>query len=142
MNTQTNEQAYGFYEETRNYPRIKVNLPIQIHIDDNQIVDANIYDISPDGLQVRCDRGVALAVNPGGKNIKPEDNLIVKTEFELPIGNEKKRISVACKIYYFVKISGDATEEIALGLKFKTFSGMSITYIGQHISSELEPAVA
>ncbi len=141
MNRCTNENAYEFYEESRKYPRIKISLPIKLYINDEPHLNASIYDISPDGLQVRCSREVALAINPGGKNIKAEDNLLIKTEFELPIANEKKTISVESKVYYFTIISGDDVEDVALGLKFKTFSGKSITYIGQHILSELEPIV-
>lgn len=141
MNIHASEQPYDFYEELRKYPRIKIKLPIKLFIDGDKYVNANIYDISPDGLQIRCNREVAVTLNPSGKKIKAEDELLVRTEFELPLNDGQKRISVECKLYYFVMIPDEADEDIAFGLKFKTFSGKSIKYIGRHILNELEPAV-
>jgi len=141
MNTEHGDQPYDFYEETRNYPRIHINLPITIYLDSERFITASIYDISPDGLQVRCSRGVAAALNPRGKRIKYEDNFIVNTKFTVPIEDEQHVVTVSCQIYYFVMLPDVEGEDIALGLKFKKFEGQSIRYIGGLIENELEPTV-
>lgn len=141
MNTKHGDQPYDFYEETRKYPRVHINLPITIYLDNKRFITASIYDISPDGLQVRCTRAVAEALNPRGKRIKYEDNIIVNTKFTVPIDDEQHVVAVSCQIYYFVMLPDVSGEDIAFGLKFKKFEGQSIRYIGDLIENELEPTV-
>ena len=140
MHKNSNEQPYDFYEESRKYPRVKTKLPVKLILAGGGCVSVSIYDISPDGLQVRCNRDVAAAINPGGKKISSKDNLIVKAVFSLPIDGEQKKVTVSCKVYYFVVVPGDAKEDVAFGLQFKKFDGQSVKYIGRHIRNELEPA--
>ena len=142
MSAHINKQAYEFYEESRKYPRIKVSLPIKLYVSDQQSVDANIYDISPDGLQVRCNRRVALAINPSAKKITSENKLVMKSEFQLPLDGEEKSISVDCEIYYFVIIDKESDEDVAFGLQFNSLPRESIQNINRYIIEQLEPAVA
>jgi hypothetical protein len=141
MNTKHVGQPYDFYEETRKYPRLQINLPITICLDNKRFITAGIYDISPDGLQVRCTRAIAEALNPRGKRIKYEDNIIVNTKFTVPIDDEQHVVRVSCQIYYSVMLPDVAGEDIAFGLKFKKFEGQSIRYIGDLIENELEPKI-
>ena len=141
MNTKHGDQPYDFYEETRKYPRVHINLPITIYLDNKRFITASIYDISPDGLQIRCTRAVAEALNPRGKRIKYEDNIIVNTKFTVPIDDEQHVVAVSCQIYYFVILPDVEGEDVAFGLKFKKFEGESIRHIGDLIENELEPTI-
>jgi hypothetical protein len=141
MNTNITDQAYEHYEESREYPRIKNGFPVTLSLDNKQSVTATVYDISPDGLQIRCSRNTATILNPTAKRITPRDNLMVKAQFSLPIEDELKTIRVDCKIYYFVILPGQGDEDVAFGLKFKNVEGRSVKHVGQHIMSELEPFV-
>jgi len=141
MNSKHGDQPYDFYEETRKYPRVHINLPITIYLDNKRYITASIYDISPDGLQVRCTRATAEALNPRGQRIKYEDNIVVNTKFTVPIDDEQHVVAVSCQIYYFVILPNVEGEDIAFGLKFKKFEGQSIRYIGDLIENELEPTI-
>jgi len=139
MNNTNKTQSYEYYEESRKYPRIKFKRPVQIYYDNGRSVSASIYDISPDGLQIRCNRETAAALNPNGKNNDRKHNLIVNAVFSIPINNELNEVKVSCKVYYFVIVPGNAEEEVAFGLRFKKFEGKSIKYLGRYILNELEP---
>lgn len=141
MNTSLSNQHCDFYEESRSYPRIKTRLPITLSLESNETITTSIYDISPDGLQIRCNRNIAAKLNPGGKRINVKDNVTIKAEFLLSVDGEQKKVVVSCKVYYFVIIPGGLEEDVAFGLKFKNFEGKSVMYIGQHILNELEPAM-
>lgn len=141
MKNSNHVQPYEFYEESRKYPRIRLQVPIQIYIDGCEY-NAHTFDISSDGLQVRCSREMAAGINPQGKNIKQDDNIIVDVVFSLPIKNEEKEIKVSCKVYYFVLVSGEKGEDVAFGLRFKKFQGDTVKYIGRHILAEMEPGVS
>ena len=97
--------------------------------------------MSPDGLQVRCSRETAAGINPKGKKIKEEDNIFIQAIFSLPINDELEKVSVSCKLYYFVLVSGEQGEDVAFGLQFKKFQGNTVKFIGRHILSELEPGM-
>ena len=140
MQNSSLSQSYEYYEEARKYPRIRMKLPVQLYVDGCQY-NANIFDVSPDGLQVRCSRETAAGINPQGKKIKQDDNIIVDAVFSLPIKNETKELKVSCKVYYFVLVSGEQGEDVAFGLRFKKFEGDTVKYIGRHILSELEPNI-
>lgn len=113
------DNPYEFYEETRKYPRIKIKIPVQVCLNNGQSITANIFDVSPDGIQIRCRRDRAIALNPAGKRIDKKDNISVKAVFSLPIENEQKQIAVDCLIYYFVIVPGELEEDIAFGYNLK-----------------------
>jgi hypothetical protein len=138
MQNSNSVQSYEFYEETRKYPRIGIKLPVQLYNEGIEY-NANIFDVSPDGLQIRCSRETAAAINPQGKKIQHDDNIIVKAVFSLPINDELKEVRVLCRAYYFVLVDADKGEDVAFGLQFKQFEGDTVKYIGRHILSELEP---
>tara|TARA_R110002072_G_scaffold14582_9_gene60197 strand:+ start:6207 stop:6635 length:429 start_codon:yes stop_codon:yes gene_type:complete len=141
MKAKHGKQPYDYYEETRTYPRVHINLPITIYLDNKRFITASIYDISPDGLQVRCTRAIAKALNPRGQRIKYEDKFTVNTKFTVSIDDEQHVVAVSCQIYYFVLLPDVEGEDVAFGLKFKKFEGESIRHIGDLIENELEPTV-
>ncbi len=62
-----------FMKSQGSYPTAtRPDLPITLSLDKQcDLSRPGIYDISPDGLQVRCTRAMSLqALNPRGKRIK------------------------------------------------------------------------
>ncbi len=133
---QINEQ----HEEQRNYPRLKLDVPIIILCVGGQLVESHVYDISPDGLQMRCSRKAALAINPGAKQITMQDKVMVNAVFSLPSNTGHKQIKVISQIYYFTLIQDGSDKDVAFGLKFKKFDGTCGRYVEQFILHALEPA--
>lgn len=129
-----------YYEEQRNYPRLRLDVPVIILCADRQLVEGRVFDISPDGLQIRCNREAALTINPGAKQINPMDKVMVSTIFSLPSNAGNKQIKVISNIYYFTLINDGSEEDVAFGLKFKKFDGTCGRYVDQYIMRELEPA--
>ena len=140
LNNTNKIQSCEYYEESRKYPRIKYKRPVQIYYDNGRSVSASIYDISPDGLQIRCNRETAAALNPNGKNTDRIHNLTVNAVFSIPINNKLYEVKVSCKVYYFVIVPGNAAEDVAIGLRFKKFEGKSMKRLGRYVLNELEPA--
>ena len=128
------------YEEQRKYPRLKLGAPAVIICADKQLVECHVYDVSPDGLQIRCTRNAAMAINPSCKQISPMDKLLVNVIFSLPTRDGNKQIKVICSVYYFTLIQdADNKEDVAFGLKFKKFDGTCGRYVEQFIMQALEP---
>lgn len=132
---QINEQ----YEEQRNYPRLVLDVPVIILCVGGQLVEGHVFDISPDGLQIRCSRKAALVINPAARPITVQDKIMVNVIFSLPTKTGHKQIKVISQVYYFTLTQDGCDKDAAFGLKFKIFDGTSGRVVEQFIMNALEP---
>jgi hypothetical protein len=127
---------YDMYEEKRDYPRVSVNALAVIHKKDEYDLNAIVHDISPDGVQLRCNRKTAHAVHPSGKFITDKTAPEVVLKFSLPIDGKEKEIIVQSKIYYFSIIEIDT---VAFGVKFKKFDKFTERNVDDFIMKSVVP---
>lgn len=130
---------YDMYEEKRGYPRVSVNTLAEVHKQDEYDVSMIVHDISPDGVQLRCNRKTAYTIHPTGKFLTDKTALEVVLKFNLPIDNKEKEVIVHSKIYYFTII---ATDVVAFGAKFKKFEKFTRRYLQNFIMESMIPAEA
>lgn len=131
-------QPYEHYEEKRKYPRIVIGTPIDIWYK-RKALSASIHDLSPDGLQVRCDRNTIRIIHPSGKFITDDIAPTLDVTFLLPVGNKQKRVRATVKLYYFVLLPDKSGPNVACGLRFTKLKGKSAAYIEQFIIDTLSP---
>lgn len=141
MQAAINAEVFEFYEESRKYPRIKTVIPVQFTTEAGQSIQANIYDVSADSIQMRCERETALKINPAGMQLNKSDDKKVNVIFELSIKNEQKEISISCKVYYVAIVPDEASELFAIGLNFKNLEGLTVKDIERYIVEELEQSM-
>jgi len=127
---------YDMYEEKRDYPRVDVNTLAVVHKKDEYDVNVILHDISPDGVQLRCNRKTAFKIHPSGKFISDKTAPAVVLKFALPIGGKEKDVIVQSKIYYFTII---ATDVVAFGVKFKKFEKFTQRHVDDYIEQSIVP---
>lgn len=127
------------YEEKRDYPRVDVNKLAVVHKKDEYDVNVILHDISPDGVQLRCDRKTAYIIHPDGKFITNKTAPEVILKFALPIDDKEKDVIVQVKIYYFTII---ATDVVAFGAKFKKFEKFTQRHVDDYIAQSIVPVEA
>ncbi|HKK16438.1 MAG TPA: PilZ domain-containing protein, partial [Gammaproteobacteria bacterium] len=110
-------QPYNQFEERRKYPRVVMGKPVTVHYNGDHI-DAEIHDISADGIQVRCDRKSFQVIHPSGRFIRRENAPIVDISFRLAINGQLNDVKVRGLLYYFVVLSNAGDRDIAFGLRF------------------------
>ena len=127
MNTTKEHQRY---EEGRRFPRIQATIPIRVEQGDKTI-EAITYDISPDGLQVRCNRQIAQILYSKTGRIPVKDRPLVDITLELPAGRRGKKFSASCEVVYmiFLEPTEPGVENAAIGLRFSSIRGRS----GKHL---------
>ena len=125
---------YDMYEEKREYPRIKVNSLAIIEKKDEYEAHAILYDISPDGVQLRCNRKNAHIIHPSGKFISEKTAPEVILTFSLLIEGNEKEVIARVKLYYFSIIEMDA---VAFGGKFIQFE----KFTGRHVEDFIMKSV-
>jgi PilZ domain-containing protein len=127
---------YDMYEEKRDYPRVSVNALAVIQKKDENDLNAIVHDISPDGVQIRCNRKTAHVVHSSGKFITDKTAPEVVLKFSLPIDGKEKDVIVQSKIYYFSIIEIDT---VAFGVKFKKFDKFTERHVDNYIMKSVVP---
>ncbi len=127
---------YDMYEEKRDYPRVSVNSIAVVHKKDKYDVNLILYDISPDGVQLRCNRKTAYLIHPTGKFITEKTAPEIILKFALPIDGKKKDVIVQSKIFYFTLID---TDVVAFGARFKKFEKFTQRHVDEFIRQSIIP---
>ena len=124
------------HKDRRSLPRVKLACPGKVILPGGDVVNVMIHDLSRDGLQFRCGKKAAHAINPDGKAIKdgaspPE----IQVLFYVPLDSGKGRVKAKGKLMYFSLIAPDI---MALGLKFKSISSGGIEHLRSVVKAALE----
>ena len=126
-------------EDKRKYPRLVLQIPVKVHIEQGLYADAFLHDLSPDGLQIRCGQETAREIDTISKKNLFKDRPSISVEFALPRTNNNTEIVVKCSICYFAPLPSEENEDVAFGLQFRQFSGDSLQQIKDFFLSEMEP---
>ena len=130
-------QNAAVYEESRAFPRIKVNgVVAELVLADRKRLSVNVHDISPDGIQVRCDAAAISQLHAGGDANKAAigDSLYVR--FALPLSEGTADLLTECRIAYLADMPDGP---VAFGLKYLNFVGTGECDLGRYLVQELEP---
>ncbi len=124
------------HKDRRALPRVTLSCPGKVILPGGDVVNVMIYDLSRDGLQLRCGKKAAHAINPGGKAIKdgapaPE----IQVLFYVPLDSGKGRVKAKGKLMYFSLIAPDI---VALGMKFKSISSGGVEHLRSVVKAALE----
>jgi hypothetical protein len=128
-------KTHDRYEEGRRFPRIPVSVPVTVSFGKNQTLEAMIYDISPDGLQIRCNRESAQLLHPRSERIDVKNRPSVETAFTLTIKNKDRKVAAKCHVCYmiFLEEAESEAENAALGLNFTALKGRSGKFVNQYL---------
>ncbi len=137
MEAAINLNTVGLFKETRLFPRIKRRLPVLITTNDGQRIYSTIYDLSPEGIQIRCERDIAFKINPDGLQIDELNLAKVKLTFPLPVGNDMVKITINCEVSYLAIVPDNIDEQFALGLRFKKNEDQVVSSVGSYVFDEL-----
>ena len=128
------------YENRRSYPRLNLLVPVKVQYENGKYAKAELHDISPDGLQIRCDQETANKIHPAQTRILKNAQPSIVVGFSLPQTDVNTEIIVKCAICYFALLTTDTSNEVAFGLQFKQFSGDCRQQIKKFFLSEMESA--
>lgn len=124
------------HKDRRALPRVTLRCAGKVILPGGDIVNVMIHDLSRDGLQIRCGKKAAHAINPDGKAIKDGDSpLEIQVLFYVPVDSGKGRVKAKGKLMYFSLIAPDI---VALGLKFKSISSGGVEHLRHVVKSALE----
>jgi hypothetical protein len=126
---------YEQYDERRVFPRIKMHESAEILLG-GKVLPVVIYDISPDGMQLRCDREVAQVINPTGRRIEVGKGPVVGFRCQLPLRDGPAAFSAECQVWWFALTPQG---QVALGFRFKDTSLKDRSTLSRFIEYSMEP---
>ena len=125
------------HQDRRSLPRVTLRCPGQVMLDDQKLLKVIIHDVSRDGLQIRCDKTTAAAINPTGRAIKDgPDAPELQAVFEVPLSTGPGRVRVRGTLMYFALIAPDVA---AFGMRFKSISRSGVENLRAVVRAALEP---
>lgn len=134
-------QEFMTFDEQRKYPRLKVDLPMKISWLSGRKFNGRIYDLSPDGIQIHCDKATVEMICPEKKSSGKENNKpLVLLTFNIPHPDGEKEIVVKSQICHISALDSLPTGMIAIGSRFLDFKDQCENYVTQYLISEMEPA--
>jgi hypothetical protein len=124
------------HKDRRSLPRVTLSCPGKVILAGGDVVNVMIYDLSRDGLQIRCGKKAARAIKPDGKGVKEGGSPTeIQVLFYVPIDSGKGRVKAKGKLMYFSLIAPDI---VALGIKFKSISSGGIEHLKKVVKAALE----
>ena len=118
------------YEDKRAYPRVIIDSPVSLSLSGSHPIAARAYDISFEGMQIRCDHNTAQLIK--GEN----DALDIEVSFTLPMGDKQEAIKARCKIMYIHKLIDDTH---AMGVRITDIEGDKQKDLRRFIEVSMEP---
>lgn len=132
----SSSKRHDRFEEGRRFPRVPVVLPVTVSFGQNQTIQAVTYDISPDGIQIRCNKYVAQSIHRKEERIPENERPIVDVSLNLTIKKAEKKFIAKCQAVYMIFLEQAAESEMenaAFGLRFLGFKGRSEKYLNKFL---------
>lgn len=103
-------------DEHRGHPRLEMDCDVGFRNAAGQHCVAKLLNLSPDGMQIRCNVATALVLHPTGGRICPTHAPIVQTEAALQLPRGRCVLSVCAQLTYFTSMPEEP--RCVLGLRF------------------------
>ncbi|MFT5173168.1 MAG: hypothetical protein ACI8W7_001339 [Gammaproteobacteria bacterium] len=126
---------YAGLEQRRAFPRVRLSIPVQVGLRGGEVACAKIYNLSPDGIQLRCDAATARRIHPSGKSITDGSGPRVLIALRLKHGPDLRTHVLPCKVFY---VLAETSQEIIIGLEFGALKSAQREVIDAILSASLE----
>lgn len=133
-----NTSTYRVFENRRNYPRLKMNIPAKLTGPDGQKMDVTLYDLSPESAQIRF----PVTAEPDGflnRAIPKEEVKLLQfsVSFELSYRNDSTQVNVNAHPVYLRTVDDKA---LASGILFVENKWEEMKKISNYLFYQLENA--
>ena len=127
---------YSGLEQRRAFPRIKLRIPVQVGLPGGQVACARIYNLSPDGIQIRCDPNTAQRIHPSGRSVSDGSGPKILIALRLKQGADMRTHVLKCRVFYLLP---ETPQEVIIGLEFEELNAAQRDVIDSLMSASLEP---
>jgi len=135
---ETQTRFTGVIRDRRRFPRVMLDRRGEVALADGDSAQVTIHDVSPDGLQIRCSRDVAVTIRPSGRAVSDSESPSeIRVALTLPLRAGPVPVGLPGRLLYFALINHNL---VAMGIEFTTLSSRSRRFLDTFIEQSLEPA--
>lgn len=108
--------------DRRQLPRIDIILPAALRLKDGGTANVRVFNISREGLQIRCTRAVAARLCPSKRLTDRREMPLMQLRFLVPLLGGRTPVEVRCRMRHLNLLPEAPPEtEVAIGLEFRRF---------------------
>ncbi len=104
------------FGEQRQHPRFALEIPVAFRNAQGQHCAAKLCNISPEGLQVRCNVVTAQIIHPVGGRLSDANQPILQATLAVPVGNGFETLSLGVRLQYLTILADEP--RCVLGFSF------------------------
>jgi len=132
-------RIYEVFEKRREYPRLKLDLPMQLISSNGVEADAMFFDLSPDGAQIRYSSVTAARLFGQDMSAKALQSVGYKLKTTLHDGGFSEDIQIGFLPVYQHRINNDM---YSMGILFNSTDKPMLAKINNFLLYELQPEQA
>ena len=117
------------------FPRVRLRIPVQVSLADGKVVCARIYNLSPDGIQIRCTPETASLIHPSGKSVTNGTGEKLMVALRLKNSTNIRTHTLNCQVDYVLP---EGADEVIIGLQFDELEQSQRQVIDAALSASLE----
>ena len=133
-----NDLVWQFVEkldESRRHPRIPLDIKVALRTDGGAKFSANVINISPDGLQIRCTVETARLLHPNGGKIEPKNSPFANVALALPVEDGIRTLAARCQMLYLSTVNTEP--RCVVGLCFVKMDLQTERIVNEFFSHQL-----
>jgi hypothetical protein len=122
-------------KERRRYPRLDVEIPLELALPNDGALTAEMVNLSIDGLQFRCDHETARRIVPKGYVATPGERAEVLVRLRLPfVGHPSTAVEIHCRVIILRRLSAN---EYRFGLAFIGIEGQDYRVLESFVDERM-----
>ena len=127
-------------DEKRGYPRIAIGNEVTFRNAGGQHCVAQLLNLSPDGIQIRCNVATAQVLHPAGGRICPGNAPMVQADVTVPLPDGDAPVSICAELMYLTTLPEEP--RCVIGLRFLELRPKAARIIDAFFAAELETIYA
>lgn len=130
------EEAAGI-KDKRRYPRIEVNAPIEITRNNTPPISSTVHDISPDGMQLRCDAKTGSKLGLLRLEKEGSNGTEIEAALRIQLAEGPLQLNTRNRCCYVREVLNDY---FAIGIEFVHMYDESRDHLMRFVERAIEPA--
>ncbi len=122
-------------DEQRLHPRLPLRTTVSFRNCHGQHCAGDLQNISPDGLQVRCNVASAQIVHPAGGRLLPDNLPILQASLSLPLASGEETLALGVRLLYLAAVAEEP--RCVLGFQFLDLRPKAQRVIGTFFTEQL-----
>ncbi len=127
--------SLGMEDEQRAYPRIALDVPVAFRNASGQHCAAKLCNISPDGLQVRCNLVTAQIIHPHTGLLEADNLPLLQATAVIPLAGGPETLSVGVRLLYIA--TNPTSPNCVLGFQFLNLRPKARRIVDSYFAEQL-----